>query len=801
MEVGVTTRWVGVVVSVCAAGVALVVPEWADAAPSRPTALPAGFTTSSVASVTSPTAIEVLPDNTVVVLQQGGQVRLISNGALLPGTALNLSVCLGAERGLLGFTSDPEFLVNRQVYVYYTRTDPTAPGGCVNRVSRFTMPSPTSIDPASEIVLVDNLSSVNGNHNAGDLDVGKDGFLYISTGDAGRDPRGDSGSAGANDAAQDLSLLNGKILRVDRFTGEAAPGNPLLAQGAVACRVRGNTPATPTTPCAEIYAWGLRNPFRFAFDPNTGPQRFFINDVGQGTREEVDDGAIGRNYGWNIREGQCNQGQSPPCVGPTPNLTDPITDYGRTIGTYITAGAFIPDGWWPQQYDGGYLFADGGVGKMWLRRADGTVDYANPFATDLGQIADMTFVRESDGFSLWYTVAGATTSSVRRITSAAVVDPDRLVTTRFVAEPAARRVLDTRLTSAGAQPILAGSTRFVPMGVDGATTRAVLVNLAYVAPSTDGFLTAWAARHRMPPTANVNARSGEVVSNMAIVPVDSSGGILLYSLGTGHVVVDVLGSFVASNPATAGRVAPVNPVRLADTRERVTLANAYTRVSGTPYPRVTVPILGRGGVPSTGVSAVVLVVTALSGSGPEGGFLTATAGGAPWPGSANLNINGSNDIRPNTVVVPVGANGAIDLHLYVVQDVVVDVAGYFTDATAPSSASGLFVSLAPQREADTRIGLGFARLDAGSTRTLDPLSVPDALAIAQNIALVNNAGPGFVTPFPAEPRPFVAAGNATAPNQVRSISTFTKLGANGVESYYAYMATDLVVDVTGYFQR
>ncbi len=77
-------------------------------------------------------------------------------------------------------------------------------------------------------------------------------------------------------------------------TGEPAPGNPFSGPGTASCRVRGNVPSTPTTTCQEIYAWGLRNPFRFAFDPNTGPKRFFINDVGQSTREEVDLGAIGR---------------------------------------------------------------------------------------------------------------------------------------------------------------------------------------------------------------------------------------------------------------------------------------------------------------------------------------------------------------------------------------------------------------------------------------------------------------------------------------------------------------------------
>jgi glucose/arabinose dehydrogenase len=344
-------------------------------APAAPSVLPAGFTTSSVASVASPTAVEAMPDGTGGRAAAGGRGARHRRRDVVTAVALDLAVCLGSERGLLGFTPDPEFLANRYVYVYYTRPQPGAPGGCVNRVSRFSMPDRTTIDPASEHVLVDHISSLGGNHNAGDVDFGRDGHLYVTTGDAGTDPRGNSGSGGANDAAQDLGLLNGKILRLDRSTGEAAPGNPFVGSGAVSCRTTGRSPS-PSVPCAEVYAWGLRNPFRLAFDPNGGAQRFFVNDVGQSSREEVNAGGAARNYGWNAREGSCPRVQ-PPCTPPPEGITDPITDYPRAVGTYITGAAFVPDGVWTAEYDGGYLFADGGTGKIFLRRADGSVDYAS----------------------------------------------------------------------------------------------------------------------------------------------------------------------------------------------------------------------------------------------------------------------------------------------------------------------------------------------------------------------------------------------------------------------------------------
>ena len=335
--------------SVVVPGVNLAAPKVAAAT------VPSGFTDVAVASLGASTGIVGMPDGTVMVLVQSGSVRLIRNDVLLPTPALSLglSPCHDSEQGLLGVALDEDFAVNGFVYLYYTRPSPPSPGGCLNRVSRFTM-SGDVIDPSSEIVLVDNISARNTNHNGGDLEIGGDGFLYISVGDAGTDPHADSSP---NDAAQDLSLLNGKILRVVPSTGEPAPGNPLSGAGTASCRVRGNLPSTPTTACQELYAWGLRNPYRFAFDPNTGPQRFFINDVGASTREEVDEGGIGRNYGWSVREGVCPIGQNPPCAAadPAAGFTEPITDYPRSVGQVITAGAFIPNGHWPAEYDGALL--------------------------------------------------------------------------------------------------------------------------------------------------------------------------------------------------------------------------------------------------------------------------------------------------------------------------------------------------------------------------------------------------------------------------------------------------------------
>ena len=413
--------------------------------------VPAGFSDVQVASPGASTGIVGLPDGTVLVLVQSGSVRLIRGDVLLPTPALTMSLspCNGGERGLLGVALDQDFKANGFIYLYFTHPA-SAPGGCVNRASRFTM-SGDSIDPNSEVILVDNISSNAGNHNGGDLEIGGDGFLYISVGDAGADPRG---RPGANPAGQDLSLLNGKILRVVPSTGEPAPGNPLSGPGTASCRVRGNVPSTPTTSCQELYAWGLRNPFRFAFDPNTGPDRFFINDVGESTHEEVDLGAMGANYGWPIREGFCLNGQSQPCAPPDPALgfTDPITDYPHTIGNVITASAFIPNGHWPADFDGGYLFADAGSGNMWLRKADGTIDYANPFASNIvGGIADMAFVTTSDSIALYYTLTSGAVRKISRPSVAFSAPGVAVVRRRATGQPRARHPAGECRRQAGAR--------------------------------------------------------------------------------------------------------------------------------------------------------------------------------------------------------------------------------------------------------------------------------------------------------------------------------------------------------------
>ncbi len=783
-------------------GVSFVAPDVQAATPlPRAAVADRAFTDTLVTTgVTTPVAVSALPDGRAVVLAKAGAVRIIRNGVLLltPALSLSLGGCTGSERGLLGFAADRDFGANGYVYVFYTRPNAAAPGGCVNRVSRFRMVGDV-VTRSSEVVLLDNIASPAGNHNGGDVAIGNDGYLYVSVGDGGCDPRGNSGCAGSNDAAQDLSLLNGKILRVDRLTGAPAPGNPFSGAGTAVCRTRGNTAATPTTRCREIFSWGLRNPWRFAFDPNTGGTRFFINDVGQNTREEVDLGARGANYGWPTREGVCAQGRNLPCAGPPPGITQPITDYAHAdAGAYITGGAFVPSGGWPRAYDGGYLFSDGNPGSIFFRTAAGVVDYTRPFATGVAGISDLAFVMDRAGWSLYYVLPGG--NEVRRIapTLAAVPATGNLA----YAPISPTRVFDSRTLGVNSGPVRGGTTRLVRVVGTRGAHRAALVNITAVRPVNSASLTVWHPRSIRPTVPSVIVDRLATLANTAVVPIDPNGSILLHTTATAHVIVDVLGYFdVASEGrARAGRFVPVSPTRAVSTLVPANAStNPYSRTGTSADGVVNVRIGTRYGV-VPGARAVALVVQAVGSPSSAGGYLVVHPHGSAVPATSNINLGSSTDRRINLVVVPLGADGTVDLRLRNVSNVVVDVVGSFTGAGGALSSTGMFVQAAPRRVVDTRRAIGLPGFSRPGSATFNPATVPDnAVAVMQNLWMLAPAtGGSVVASANGAASPTGVNVQATAAGQARATLALTGLGA-GVERIAANVATDVVVDVFGWF--
>ena len=334
--------------------------------------VPTGFMDTLVANgLTNPTAMAFAPDGRLFVCEQGGGLRVIKNGALLSTPFLTVTVDSAGERGLLGIAFDPNFVSNQLVYVYYTVPTPAH-----NRVSRFTANGDVAV-AGSEVVLMElpNLSTAT-NHNAGAIHFGADGDLYIATGD----------NANGNNG-QSFSTVLGKMLRITS-TGAIPTDNPFFNQ--------------TTGDNRSIWALGLRNPFTFAFQPGTG--RMFINNVGQSTWEEINDGIAGANYGWPICEG--------PCTPPNPDFTDPIFFYANTgVDCAITGGSFYnPDTvQFPSDFVGDYFFADFCGG--WIKKLDLTNGVTvSDFATGISNPVDLKV--SSDGL-LYYLARG--TGSVGRI--------------------------------------------------------------------------------------------------------------------------------------------------------------------------------------------------------------------------------------------------------------------------------------------------------------------------------------------------------------------------------------------------
>ena len=493
------------------------------------------------------------------------------------------------------------------------------------------------------------------------------------------------------------------------------------------------------------------------------------------------------------------------CPPPDPALgyTQPITDYPHNPtngGDYITGGAFVPNGAWSSAYDGGYLFADGDPGKIFFRNLAGNTNYSVPFASNVGGITDIGFVMEPAGWAL-YTV-NAATDEVRKIvyTMSPAASPGALA---YVPVLPAERAFDSRNAGANTGPLLAGTSRLINVVGDQGDHRAALVNLTFISTGADGFLISWQPGTTPPPSSNLNGQGGNVTANSSVVPIDVDGNVIVFTSARAHLIVDVVGFFdiAAGGVASAGRFTALAANRAADTRSPASASNVFSSAPDSVETVVNVPLVGRFGV-SSATSSVAVIVTAISGVTTESGFVVVYPHGGAQPTSSNVNVNGDGDTRANLVVVPLGADGSIDLRLHVTEYVLVDVVGSFTDATAPNASTGTYVPLAPTRTIDTRSNAPFGRRTANSTSALNPSVVPDnALGVTQNIIIANTDGYGFVTAFPTGlgAVPNVSNGNVTAPGQTRSALSMTALGS-GSSSYYVSIGTDLVVDVTGYFQ-
>ncbi len=401
------------------------------AGPTRASSVPAGFEDRPVTDVQQPTSMAFLPDGRMLVTTQPGILQAYdpATGSKRGVLDLQSKTCANSEQGLLGIAVDPDFESNRFIYLYYTfkkfgvcpEMQPGNPNNPVNRVARYKLPE--AGDATMDKILVDNIPSPNGNHNGGDPHFGKDGLLYVSVGDGGRDYKFPHDRAGANDASRDRHVLLGKILRVTRDGGIPADNPYANASNGARCGLpAANGRTAPGNVCKETFATGLRNPFRMAFDPDASTTRFNINDVGQNAWEEIDAGRKGADYAWNLCEGRHDNPDRAGSVacGAAP-FTPPIHDYSHGSGcSSVTGGAFVPNaGPWPGAYDDSYLFGDYVCGKIFrlTPKADG--GYAKEaFAVGLGQGGPVAMTFGPSGRDLYYTTyAGENPGGeIRRIT-------------------------------------------------------------------------------------------------------------------------------------------------------------------------------------------------------------------------------------------------------------------------------------------------------------------------------------------------------------------------------------------------
>jgi uncharacterized repeat protein (TIGR03806 family) len=281
------------------------------------------------------------------VVEQGGAVRTFANDPNVTASTPFIDITTrvnsgaGAEAGLLGMAFHPNFATNGQVFLSYTGYG--GPTNLRSVIARFrSNDGGRTLDPASEEILL-TVDQPYTNHNGGNVAFGPDGYLYIGLGDGGSggDPQGNG---------QNTSTLLGKMLRIDVDTVQGAQGYGIPADNPFAGG--GGRP--------EIYAVGLRNPWRWSFDRATG--ELWAGDVGQTRLEEIDRIERGGNYGWNVREGtQCYR----PSTGcPSAGLIDPVVEYGRTDGASVTGG-FVYRGSAIPSLVGAYVYGDFVSGRIW----------------------------------------------------------------------------------------------------------------------------------------------------------------------------------------------------------------------------------------------------------------------------------------------------------------------------------------------------------------------------------------------------------------------------------------------------
>ena len=379
----------------------------APALRAQPTLIPQPYVTG----LAQPVEIAFPDDGSrrMFVIELAGRVRIVRDGVLLATPFIDLSsanggpVKAGGEQGLLGLAFHPAFAANGRVYVFYTRALAGDPNGNEIVVQRFnrSAANPDVADPATGAVVITIPHPSFGNHNGGKIAFGPDGYLYIGVGDGG------SGGDPSNNA-QSLTTMLGKLLRLDVDAAQPyaiPPSNPFAASTNPAIR-------------KEIWAYGLRNPWKFSFDRVGGA--LFIGDVGQGAWEEVNlqpGSAMGVNYGWRVLEGTHCFNPSTGCdaTGKTP----PIIEYPHDgTGGFSITGGYRYRGTTLPGLASRYVYGDFVSGRIWAAAENAPGVFV---PTQVASIAELSSFGEDESGELFAARLG--NGTIYRLTPAATTIP------------------------------------------------------------------------------------------------------------------------------------------------------------------------------------------------------------------------------------------------------------------------------------------------------------------------------------------------------------------------------------------
>ncbi len=382
--------------------------------------------------------------------------------------------------------------------------------------------------------------------------------------------------------------------------------------------------------------------------------------------------------------------------------------------------------------------------------------------------------------------------------------------TRFVPLPPSR-LLDTRIATdiTGGAALVAGQGIDVQVagrgGVPATGVAAVVLNVTAAQATAPGFVTVWPFQQPKPTVSNLNVTAAQQnIANLVTVRLGADGKVSMYSQSGTHLVVDVAGYYVpVAGAMRGGRFVPLAPSRILDTRSAIGVSSTLpVPANGT----LDLNVAGFGGVPATGVSAVVLNVTAAEALAP--GFVTVWPAGRARPTSSSLNVTAVGQDIANLVIVPLGAAGKVSLYTQAGTHMVADVEGWFGDDTQDLSTAGLFEPLAPARVLDTRSAVGISTTTPVAADHAITLSVsgvggvPNAAvaAVVLNVTAADATAVGFVTVWPADkPQPTASNLNVTFAGQNIPNLAEVAVSPAGSVSIYSQAGTHLVVDVSGYY--